>query len=167
MQRLQTYAGKTLPEAIAGKAVDTFRENFDREAFNGQKWPDVKRRDPASKWYGFESGSTEPEKRRKKGEPAPVERKNFRLERTTAKILHGENEELKKAIRPRIEPGRVIIANEKPYARVHNYGEQAKVFGKHPFQMPKRQFMGVTDDLKKSIRDKIKRDIDKIFNSQL
>jgi phage virion morphogenesis protein len=173
MQQLQQYANKTLLEAIAGIAVDSFKENFDNEAFNGEKWKDVKRRDPNSKWYGFEWRNTEwvkppkSKRRRKKDEPKPepIERKNFNSERTTAKILHGENEELKRAIRSRIEPGRVIIANEKPYARVHNYGEQAKVFGKHPFQMPKRQFMGVTDNLKKSIKDKIKRDINNILNS--
>jgi phage gpG-like protein len=166
---IQHYAGRVLPQAIAAEAVDSFKENFETESFDGKAWPDVKRRDPNSPWYGFEYGNTGTytPPHTGTGRPQSRQRKNFNQDRTIAKILHGQNKELKDAIRALepIEPGHIVISNEKPYAAVHNYGEQAKVFGKHPFTMPQRQFMGVTDELKNRIRDKIKRDLTRIINS--
>jgi phage gpG-like protein len=164
---IQHYASRVLPQVIAADAVDSFKENFETESFDGKAWPDVKRRDPNSPWYGFEYGNTGTytPPHTGTGRPQSRQRKNFNPERTTAKILHGQNEELKNAIQARIEPGHVVISNEKPYAEVHNYGGQAKVFGKHPFTMPQRQFIGVTDELKNRIRDKIKRDLTRIINS--
>lgn len=51
------YVEKDLPR-IAGKmAVDEFRENFHRQGFRNNgitRWPDVKRRDKNSPWYGFQ-----------------------------------------------------------------------------------------------------------------
>jgi phage gpG-like protein len=38
--------------------------------------------------------------------------------------------------------GKVRISSNLPYSAIHNEGLKGKAFGKHPFQMPKRKFMG-------------------------
>jgi phage gpG-like protein len=38
--------------------------------------------------------------------------------------------------------GKVRISSDLPYSAIHNEGLKGKAFGKHPFQMPKRKFMG-------------------------
>ena len=154
MDALKTYVERDLPDAVGVEAVNYYKSSFDNEAWEGNKWPDVKRRDPNSPWYGFEYQAQTGGK------------KNFKPTRTTAKILHGENEELRKAITYRKKPGKVIVSNEKSYATVHNNGETAKVFGKHSFKMPKRQFIGNSDKLNNNIRDKIQRDVENILKSK-
>jgi len=148
MSAIKTYINRDVPIVIGVEATSEFRENFDKESFDGEKWPDVKRRDPDSPWYGH-SGQTG----RKSGS------------RTTAKILEGETGELKNAISYRIEPGKVIVTNDKPYAIVHNEGRMAKIYGKTPFQMPKRQFIGATPKLINRINSKIVRDMTTIIQS--
>ena len=148
LSELRGYIQEDAPIVIGVEATNEFKENFDKQTFDGKKWQDVKRRDPNSPWYGH-SGQTG-----KKSES-----------RKTAKILDGETGELKGATSWRREGDRVIITNDKPYAQVHNEGLPAKIYGKKVFQMPKRQFIGVTPKLKKSIQNKIERDITKIINS--
>jgi phage gpG-like protein len=147
--------------------VDYYKESFDNEGWEGKKWPEVKRRDPKSPWYGFTPGKNHTEKKRAEGKrKAEVTvRKNFDTDATTRPILHGENTELRDAIGAHPLPGKVVVRNEKPYASVHNNGEKAKVFGKHPFVMPKRQFIGNSEKLNERIREKLQRDIDRILKS--
>lgn len=42
---------------------------------------------------------------------------------------------------------KIIFRVENPYAQIHNEGGQGKAFGKYPFKMPKRQFIGQTKEL--------------------
>jgi phage gpG-like protein len=149
MDKIRTYARDKAPEAIGVEAVNLFKEAFDKEAFDGKKWEDVERRNSDSLWYGH-SGQTG----------------RFSEARTTARILTGETGDLRNAIRPAIRPGGVTIKNEKVYAAVHNFGGPANVYGKKPFTMKKRQFMGVTPELEKNIKEKLERDIRNILNSQ-
>ena len=148
LDRVKTYVDSDVPTVIGVEATNEFRENFEKESFDGKKWSDVKRRDPNSPWYGH-SGQTGKKSNSRK----------------TAKILDGETGELKNATTWRREGNRIIISNDKPYAQVHNEGLPAKIYGKTPFIMPKRQFIGATDNLKNKIQDKVTRDITNILKT--
>lgn len=147
MKQLQEWIdGEDIKDILGVEAVNHFKESFDNEGFkDGEsitKWQDVKRRDTDSPWYGH-SGQMG----------------KFSQARTIAKILSGETGELKNAISyVKIDNG-VRISNPKPYAKVHQEGLQAKIYGKKVFQMPARPFMGHSAMLKKNIEDKIVREI--------
>lgn len=127
---------------IAGEeAVAHFKESFVNEGFTDtgvQRWPDVKRRDSESEWYGH-SGQTG----------------KYSATRTTAKILNGESGDLKGAINYVITAKGVRVFNEKPYARVHNFGGTAKVYGKKAFQMLARPFIGRSAVMVSKIKDEV------------
>jgi phage virion morphogenesis protein len=149
MSEVTTFARRDVPLIIGVEAVNQFKASFDKEAepgSTGNPWKEVERRKPDSPWYGH-SGQTG----------------KFSQSRTTAKILTGETGALKDAIRPRYEPGKVIISNDRPYAAVHNFGLRAKIYGKKPFTMPKRPFMLINDELMTKINTKIQSEITKIL----
>ena len=126
---------------VANEAVDHFKKSFADEGFTDetlQKWPDVERRNPQSPWYGFQPGN----------------KNNFSPARAVANILTGTGE-LGNAITSEIKPGVVTIKNDKEYAAVHNYGGEAKIFGKKSFQMKKRQFIGPSRQLLSKINKEI------------
>jgi phage gpG-like protein len=153
LEKLQRDLKKAISSEIprrAGKAgVDYFRESFVTESFDGVKWPAVKRRDPGSKWYGFQY----------KGKGSP----RFSAAATRRRVLTGSTGELGDSINYIVRPFATIFRSDKPYAKVHNEGLMAKVFGKHPFKMKKRQFMGPAKQLDKKV-DKIVDDaIDRAF----
>lgn len=138
-----------VPLIIGVEAVNFFKEGFNKEGKTDKalvKWADVKRRDPASDWYGFS-----------------LENKNrFSNTRANDKILTGETGELRNSIRYEVKPDRVTVLSDKPYASVHQYGEPAKIFGKKAFTMKARPFIYRSEVLEKAIRDKIIREINKI-----
>ena len=142
MAEAERYIEQDLPDEIGVVAVEHFKENFRLEGYVDellQPWQEVKRRAPSSPWFG-RSGQTG----------------KYRPERASAPILHGETRELANATRyTRITNG-VRILNEKPYAAVHNEGLPAKVFGKTPFTMPKRPFIGPSKALFKKLNQDIK-----------
>ena len=148
LNAVRTYANNDVKHVIGVEATNEFKENFEKESFDGKQWQDVKRRDPNSPWYGH-SGQTGKKSNSRK----------------SAKILSGETGELKNAITWRNEGNRVIISNDKPYAKVHNEGGTAKIYGKKSFTMPRRQFIGATPKLIDNIIDKINRDLTKITTS--
>ena len=141
--------GDDIKDIIGVEAVNHFKESFVNEGFTDEKlekWEDVKRRDPNSAWHGH-SGQTG----------------RFSQARTMAKILTGETKELQNSISyVRTAVGARTI-NAAPYAAVHQYGLQAMVYGKSPFVMPTRRFMGKSMVLKKNIEDKITSEITKIL----
>lgn len=150
LKQLQEFAnGEGIKDILGVEAVNHYKASFDNEGFTDKQlnpWKDVKRRDPNSPWYGH-SGQTG----------------KFSEPRTTAKILNGETMELRNAIRyVRTERG-VRVLNEKPYAAVHQYGLQAYVYGRTPFKMPARPFMGTSAVLMSNIKDKIKREMIRII----
>jgi len=53
------------------------------------------------------------------------------------------------------------VISQAPYAVIHNYGGNGLAWGKHPFKMPKRRFMGQSTELDKKtimlLRKKINR----------
>lgn len=167
---------KSLARSIGTEAVRHFKENFRQEGFvnNGlQKWKDVKRRDPASPWYGFEYKGEKradyPVKRRKRGQRLKsTKRLNFSPAATRRKILTGSSGELQRSLAYRIDQTSadgiaVAITSDKPYAAVQNEGGTIRVFGKAPAMLPARPFVGYS----KELNDEIARIIDNEFQKFL
>jgi phage gpG-like protein len=57
----------------------------------------------------------------------------------------------------------VKISTDLDYAKIHNDGLMGKAWGKHPFKMPKRQFMGDSYNLNEKVKAVIVKRLDKIF----
>lgn len=49
------------------------------------------------------------------------------------------------------------------YAAIHNFGLQGLAFGKAPFKMPEREFIGNSKVLERELERRIVREIDKVF----
>lgn len=151
IKKLQEFVeGDDIKDVMGVEAVNHFKASFPNEGFtdeNLEPWADVKRRDPESEWYGH-SGQTG----------------KFSAARTTAKILSGETGELKEAIYyAKTEKG-VRVYNEKPYARVQNFGGMAKIYGKKAFQMLARPFIGPSKTMMTNIRAEFLTRIKSILN---
>lgn len=135
---------------IAGKtAVSYFKKNFQNEAWGRVKWQEVKRRTPGTAAYKSAS----------RHHPA----------RTTREILTGDTGDLGRSIEVKaVSKGQVVIwtapsafvHSKEPYGRVHNEGLRAGR-GKG-FIMPKRQFMGESEELNALIISEIERKIKEI-----
>ena len=125
---------------IAGKtAVSFFKKNFQNEAWGRVKWQEVKRRTAA------------------RNHPS----------RTTRKILTGDTGDLARSIEVKyVSKGEVVVWTapsafaKEPYGRVHNEGLRA---GRGSgFIMPKRQFMGESEELNDLIISEIERKLKQI-----
>jgi len=139
----QFIEGNDVKDIMGVEAVNHFKQSFDNEGFTDKhlvKWTDVKRRNPASKWYGH-SGQT--------GKSSDARKK--------AKILSGETRELKESISYDRTPIGARITNGTPYASVHQFGQKAKIYGKKEFTMTARPFMGKSLVLKRAIERKIEK----------
>lgn len=55
------------------------------------------------------------------------------------------------------------VSTDVVYAKIHNEGGPGLAWGKHPFIMPKRQFLGDSEKLKTAILGKLQLVIAKIF----
>ena len=154
-RELGSYIHSKAPRIVGNMGVDHFRENFDQQGFvnNGvQPWP---------------------------------ERKTD----TGRRILTGETRELENSIEYQASSGRVSWGSEVPYASIHNRGGKTKAHeirarrGKalkfagrggdvyrrkvnHPgSNIPKRQFIGHSQELIDKIDQRLERDITSILNS--
>ena len=149
---IRQYLEGDAKHIVGQTAVDHFRKSFDDQGYTDEPlnpWQEVERRKPESPWYGH-SGET--------GRYSP--------ERTKAPILTGETGELQEAIRYAPIPGGVRVSDEKPYGHIHNYGGPTKVYGKTPFVMPRRQFMGPSKALTRQLKERITRDLTRILKDQ-
>lgn len=153
-RELSSYIGNKAPRIVGKMGADHFRENFDQQGFvnNGvQPWP---------------------------------ERKTD----TGRRILTGETRELENSIEYQASSGRVSWGSEVPYASIHNRGGKTKAHeirarrGKalkfagrggdvyrrkvnHPgSNIPKRQFIGHSQELIDKIDQRLERDITSILN---
>ena len=150
MDEIIRYRDEDLPHIVGKEAVDHYQDSFINEGFTDQaieKWPEVERRKPESQWYGFST----------------VNKDRFSEARSTDKILTGETNELRNSIDYTVNPGRVTVGTDKVYASVHQFGQGAMVFGKKAFTMKARPFIGKSEVLLKAIREKIERDLERIF----
>ena len=143
LNRLQTEFKELFAKyapTIAGKtAVSYFKKNFQNEAWGRVKWQEVKRR-------------TDP---------------HVKGAKATRRILTGETGDLARSIEIKsISNGQVVIwtspsaFSKEPYGRVHNEGLRAGR-GKG-FIMPKRQFMGESEELNALIISEIERKLKQI-----
>ncbi len=150
IDELKRYQEQDLPHIVGKEAVDHFQDSFTNEGFTDEtteQWPEVERRKPDSPWYGFSLNT----------------KNRFSPTRAKDKILTGETNELRNSIDYQVSPGKVRVQTDKPYAAVHQFGMQAKVFGKKAFTMPKRPFIGRSKKLEENIYQKINRDLKRIL----
>lgn len=132
-----------IPDIVGTEAVNHFQESFQKEGFTDQgleRWVEVKRR------LG-------------KGKGADA----------TRKILTGRTGALHDSITYDTEPGRVIVsANPQNagsgvnYAAVHNFGV-TDAGRKRNTVIPKRQFLGESQELNKKIQDEIENYLTRII----
>ena len=156
LAQIELVRTNDVPRIIKEEAVNHYEKSFEVEGKlddTVQPWPDVKRRDPNSPWYGFSLGATSP----RPGQKNKKKVTNFSPTRTLDKILTGETNELKNSITGTIKPDRVTISSDKPYSRVHNFGGKAYVFGKTEFMMKARPFIYPSAMLVWTIKGKIKK----------
>lgn len=173
---LAQAVGRDFPVVIGKTGIDHYRENFRAGGFvNGglHKWPDVKRRDAKSGWYGFEyKGEKRTSLRltrdRKTGKTKRAARQkplNFSTTATIRAPLSSKRMDLCNSLRYYCRPGEAIIATDKPYAQVQNEGGLIKVFGKHPARIPARPFIGQSRELDEKVGEEINKRINQILNS--
>lgn len=175
LNQLNKFLNDGSVQRIVGtEAVRHYKKSFHNEAFSNnaegdEPWPDVKRRDPESKWYGFNykgeqrtsvriarnrDGSTRRAKRQRK--------LNYSAAATKRKILSGSSKELYNSIRFTYSRN-VVIRSDKPYAQVQNDGGEIKVFGKSPAKLQRRRFVGQSRVLISKINKEVTQRINKIM----
>lgn len=146
LQRLQkeyrvlfdTYA----PTIVGKEAVSFYKKSFQKEAWGRSKWKEVSRR----------------------------ERDNVKGADKTRAILTGKTGDLGRSIEVKEKNNlRVVVwtnpdsfSSKIPYGRVHNEGLKAGR-GKG-FTMPKRQFMGYSEELNQLIIEKLEIKLKQIHN---
>lgn len=153
MEKVKEFIqGDDIKDILGVEAVNHFKESFVNEGFTDetlQKWPEVERRQPESPWFGH-SGQTG----------------KFSQSRTMAKILTGETKELQSSISYVKTSEGARVTNAAPYAAVHQFGMQAKVYGGKSFAMKRRPFVGKSMVLKQNIEDKITSEITNILTKK-
>lgn len=160
IERSLNYIKNDMPEIIGTEAVNHFKNSFQNEGFTDtslEKWEPVKRTDNSSRWYGFKYKSTA-------SRPGQTKRKeggysNYSDAATSRPILSGETQELMNAIDYTFDGRRVTITAHAKYAQIQNEGGPMKVFGRSGAVMPKRQFMGKSEVLRKHLQQMIKKDL--------
>jgi phage gpG-like protein len=73
--------------------------------------------------------------------------------------------DLKESIRYMPIAGGVRVLTDRPYAKVHNEGGAAKVFGKGASKIAKRQFIGHSVAMHKKIMARLKGDVERIIKN--
>lgn len=173
LKKLRKFLEKDIYIILGEEAVNHFQESFDNEGFTDKtlkKWDDVKRRDSNSSWYGFKYGSKAKKpanhpsrngtkRKYKKRKDSPTT--NYSPAATKHKILRGSTGDLKQSIAYKISGRKVHVFSDKKYAKVQNEGGKIKVFGNASATLPKRQFMGRSDALKRKIKKEWKRELNK------
>lgn len=140
-QQLKTLIEKHLPIIIGKEAVDHFTQNFEKQSWERTPWQEVKRRQSWTREYKYN-----------------LKHHKARLSRP---ILGGDTGNLKRSLQYTTKTNGVLIHSDLIYAAVHNYGGHA---GRGSgFQMPKRQFIGDSPELKKHIENIIRIRISKIL----
>ena len=184
LSELRAYARDDAPIAIGGAARNEFLENFDKQGFDGKKWQNVKRRDPNSPWYGL--GQTRQFSQERTSAPIltgetgelkqsiSYQEYPYRVIITNEKEyaqVHNEGFDGKVTVPPKTRKSHTVKEHKRKTktkvveVKSHERKEHdVKQHTRH-LQIPKRQFIGITPKLKKSIQDKIERDITKIINS--
>jgi len=106
-------------------------------------------RDSFSK-SGWTDDSYSPWQKRKRNYPHKILLKSGSLKRS----IHNTVKTFEK----------IVIISDLPYSAIHNEGLMGRAFGKYPFKMPKRQFMGDSTKLRKEQQQLVLDTFAKIFN---
>jgi phage gpG-like protein len=120
-----------MPEVIATMAVGWFQDSFKKQGFTDRKFKRWKKRKPN----------------------AP---------RNKGRAILTDTGDLKRSIRKtRVSFRRITISSKLPYSAIHNEGLMGKAWGKHPFKMPERRFIGESEKLNRKTLKFIYKSIDK------
>ena len=145
MKGMEQKARKALENAVVevgNTAKNFFVENFRKQGFDDktvQRWKPRKRTT-----YRTKSGRI--------------------VNDTTRAILVKEGDLRRSIIRvPNRAAMNVKIQTNLDYAKIHNEGLMGKAFGKHPFKMPKRQFIGDSYNLNEKVKAVLVKRLDKVF----
>lgn len=139
------FVSRVAPHAVAVVAASHFKKNFLDEGFEGQKWPEVQRRMP----YFIRNGKTV--KNYRKGEA-----RNLRI--LTGLNPDGEGiGELGRSLMPdhTKSTGGKAVVSAREYGKFHNEGDG----------VPKRQFMGQTEQLNQLISNELDKQFTKFFSN--
>ena len=126
-----------IPRIVANRAVMMYKQNFQQQGFFGQRWQDVKRRTHPTKSQMGKASTTRP-------------------------ILTGTGN-LGRSIQADVQPGKVIIHSDLPYASAHNEGTN-NAGRSHNVHIPQRQFIGPHPQIDRLVTDTITQQIEKIFS---
>jgi phage gpG-like protein len=157
--QFKEFFDKAGPIIAGNVAKSKFKENFQKESFFGEKWKEVKRREPVWRVKRKNKSGTY-----YKEIPNPT-----KGAARSRKILTGKTGDLGRSIEVKeAANGRAVIwsdpavlSSKAPYGRVHNEGLKA---GRgNGFTMPKRQFMGDHPELRKAVAEAIERKLNEIF----
>lgn len=162
LQRVKQYLDNDAKTIIGVEALKWFKKSFMDQGFTDQsleKWEEVQRRKPESPWYGFQFGSNS----KKPGKKTRGGTSNFSPAATQRPILSGTTQELINSMFWEKTASGVRVIARAAHAKIQNEGGPMKVFGKHSAQMPKRQFMGPSKQLKEKLRSMILKDIKNIL----
>ena len=137
--RLFKAQKRTLPIILGKVAKNFFLETFRKGGFTDVGFKRWERR----------------RKRLTKGRTSPTLKEAATLVKTS---------KLKRSIK--VRPAtfkRTRIFTNLVYAAIHNFGLQGLAFGKHPFKMPEREFIGNSKVLERKLERRILQEDNKIF----
>lgn len=129
---------RDLPIKIANETKNYFLSSWSKQGWDGEMW-----RPPLRK--SKKGGSS-------RNNSATLVQSG-RLRRDVANSLKQANFD------------KIIFRVQSPYAQIHNEGLMGKAFGKYPFKMPKRQFIGQTRELTNKQMGIIKKEAGSIWNA--
>lgn len=140
-QQSPDFVNRIAPHAVATVAANHFKENFQTESFEGNKWPEVNRR--KASYVSKTTGKTH---------------KNYTKGAATLRpILTGQTGDLGRSIEPdanKSTSGTAVVTS-KFYGQYHNEGQG---------HLPKRQYMGQTPKLNQIISDELTKQFYKFFS---
>ena len=138
-KRLFASQKRTLPIVLGNIAKNFFLEAFRKGGFTDTGFKRWKQR----------------RKRLGRGRTSPT------LKEAATLVLTGK---LKRSIRVRPATFKLTrIFTNVVYAAIHNFGLQGIAFGKHPFEMPEREFIGDSRTLERKLERRIFKELDKVF----
>lgn len=130
-----------LPLICGNEAARLFRQNFQKEGFFGKKWKEVQRRQERQVSYKTKSGIRTRTVGRAKGAAG------------SRSILTGNTGDLGRSIKTKVGRATSTVYSDSDNSAVHNDGLRAGR-GKG-FKMPRRQFIGDSQELQRAIKTKV------------
>jgi len=146
------------------EATNHFKESFKNQGFTDkslEKWEEVERRKPTSPWRGFSYGSNIPKPGRKQRKEGAIS--NYSPAAEARPILVGPTQQLLNSIKWEKTANGVRIYATTEYSKLMNEGGTVKVFGRSSKNIPRRQFMGKSEVLRKRITSMIMLDLQNIL----